>query len=97
MNAVWRFSDPKNLAVISLRQILVGDSPILHVVRGLDGSWQFLSGELTNIEDAVVVSLSAIVELDPSVIRLAELPIGRQASRLAPFREWTIDRNENLE
>ncbi len=39
----WPFADPENVAVITLKRILQGGSPILRVFHDEDdGGWQFL-------------------------------------------------------
>jgi hypothetical protein len=48
----WAFGEPKNVAVITTRQVMQGGSPILIVSRDAeDGSWQFLTGGIFSIAD----------------------------------------------
>ena len=54
----WPFADPKNVAVITLKSITMGGSPILHVTHDADdGMWQFLDGSTVSEENASIVSL----------------------------------------
>jgi hypothetical protein len=86
----WPFDQTPNSAVISLRHVVFERAPILYVTHDSDDhGWQFLSLDDARIEDAVVVSLSEILKLDPSVRELADLPPGWRASRQfigAPWR-----------
>jgi hypothetical protein len=85
----WPFDEPKNLAVITLRQIMHSDSPILHVTHDADdGGWQFLSEGPPREADATVVALHRVVARDPSVAELADLPIGWHAWRENVETPW---------
>ncbi len=85
----WPFADPKNVAVITLKSITMGGSPILHVTHDSDdGMWQFLDGSPVSEENASIVCLETITRIDPSVMELADLPLGWYAVRLAPNESW---------
>ena len=53
-----------------------------------DGCWQFLDGEHVFENEAVVVSLGEMVQFDPSLVALADLPAGGYAWRAASERPW---------
>ena len=85
----WPFADPKNVAVITLKSIVKGGKPILHVAHDADdGMWQFLDGTTVSEENASVVSLEEITRIDPTVMELADLPLGWYAYRSAPSDPW---------
>jgi hypothetical protein len=85
----WSFADPKNVAVITLKSITKGTSPILYVTHDADdGAWQFLDGSSVSEENASVVCLETITRIDSSVVELADLPLGWYAYRSAPNQEW---------
>lgn len=89
MDGKWQFTEPQNVAVITIRQIVREGRPILHVTHDRDdGGWQFLGAEDANTADAMVVALREIVKLDPSVQQLADLPPGWHAWRRAPQESW---------
>lgn len=84
----WLFDDPPNVAVLTTEQILKGET-ILYVSHDEeDGAWQFHTGETLNESKAKVVSLKRIVELDHSVIQLADLPLGWAATRSKAGVVW---------
>lgn len=88
----WPFDQPPNCAVISLRKIVSGGSPILHVTHDEDDhGWQFLEGENPDVDEAVVVSFKRILDLDPSIYELADLPPGWHAWRGSVNDPWTHD------
>lgn len=90
----WVFDQPPNCAVITLRQIVCGGEPVLHVTHDADDhGWQFLGLADAQLEDGVVVSLSEILEIDPSLSDLADLPPGWHAWRRAVGESWKRQEN----
>lgn len=87
--SAWPFRDPENTAVITLARILQGETPLRLVSHDDDdGCWQFLDGEHVFEADAVVVGLGEMVQFDPSLLALADLPEGAYAWRSAPDQPW---------
>lgn len=95
----WPFSDPKNVAVFTVADILERRAPILLVSHEEeDGGWQFLTGDdLPPQEHWKLVGLSEIVSLDPSVKELADLPLGYSASRASSTDTWQRWKNPAVE
>ena len=91
----WVFAEPKDVVTVSSRAILTKGLPILLVSREVeDGTWMFLDGGPFSMEDAMLVSLKTIVEHDPSVCELADLPIGWSAHRERAGSPWQRSRDE---
>src|SRR6266700_2137942 len=85
----WPFDQPRNCATLTLRTIVFGGEPILRVSHDEDDhSWQFLDGRAPKTANAAVVTLSEIVDLDPSVIEVADLPPGWIAVRATKTSAW---------
>jgi hypothetical protein len=85
----WPFDDPPNVATITVRQIVHSGEPILLVARDAeDGGWQFLTGGSFDVGDGMLVSLHSMVERDPTLVELADLPRGWQASRESVEAAW---------
>src|SRR4051794_39612985 len=85
----WTFPDPEGTEVITLERILRGDSPVLLVCHDReDEGWQFLDGEHVFEEDGAAVYLGDMLQLDPSLAALADLPAGWYAWREAPGHPW---------
>jgi len=83
------FDQPRNAASITLRSIVFGGAPILHVTHDEDDhGWQFLGREDARENDACVVGLQEIVARDPSVLELANLPPGWHAWRSSSASPW---------
>ncbi len=69
-----------------------GDKPILHVTHDADdGMWQFLDGTTVSEENASIVRLEEITRIDPTVMDLADLPLGWYADRSAASEPWRRD------
>ena len=85
----WPFEDPKNVAAFTVREIVEGDSPILLVTHDEDdGAWQFLTGSTVSTSDMMIVGLGKMVEADPTLRQLADLPLGWRAVRDGPDKPW---------
>ena len=72
----WRFADPKNVAVFTTTQVVRLRQPILHVSHDdEDGAWRFHAGaQQVSAGDAMIMALSDMVQHDPSICELADLP-----------------------
>ncbi len=86
------FDDEPNVAVFTTNYVMVGNSPIVYVVHDDDGDWQFLGPE-ENVQDqdVMIVSLQQVIQRDPSVLDLADLPRGTAATRVDRAAPWEPD------
>jgi predicted adenylyl cyclase CyaB len=89
MSLDWRFDESEETEVITLERILRGESPLLLVTHDLeDSTWQFLDGGHVFESDGVTVFLGEMIQFDPSLESLADLPRGWYAWRTAPDDPW---------
>jgi hypothetical protein len=93
----WPFADPKNVAVFTTTQVVHDGRPVLYVSHDLDdGAWQFHTGaDHVSVKDAMVVALSKMVEIDPSLIELHDLPLGWSAVRSEESAAWNRSPRES--
>jgi hypothetical protein len=86
----WPFADPPNTAVFTSVAISLKLQSICWVSHDEeDGAWQFHGGSASpQVAEAAVVSLRTILNLDPSVAELSDLPEGWCASRASPIEPW---------
>jgi len=87
----WPFSEPPNVAVFTTKRVAFKNSWIAYVSHDSDdGSWQFQNEHSANLtlEDASVVSLQEVLDLDPSIALLADLPMGWCARRSSKDAAW---------
>jgi hypothetical protein len=85
----WPYPDPHDTPVFATRRITDDGGPVLAVHHDLDGSWQFVDNGPKETEDIALVHLGHIVGADPTVVELADLPIGWMAFRASPMEAWT--------
>ena len=92
----WPFADPRNVATFTVRQVVKEGLPILLVSHDSeDGAWQFLAGLDPDTADLMVVCLEEIISIDPSLVELADLPLGWQATRTMPGQPWSRSVSQN--
>jgi hypothetical protein len=82
------FAEPRNLVTFVTAQVLGRVEPILRAVHEADGEWQFIGPTDGTLENAKIIALSEAVDLDPSILQLADLPLGWQAVRDSPEQPW---------
>jgi hypothetical protein len=92
----WPFTEAENTACLTQRQIVNNGRPILLVAHDADdGCWQFLDGsENLKIADGMLVTLADMVQRDPSLADVADLPLGWMAWREEAGAEWQRMPNE---
>ena len=84
------FDDQQNTVCIVCCRILEGH-PILYVSHDEDdGMWQFLCGSNHNMEDARIVSLFEVYNIDYSIGLLKDMPRGYYAIRENEESDWII-------
>ena len=89
----WPFDQARNCATMTMRQVLERKEPILLVSHDEDDhGWQFIGTSDASVVDGRVVCLEEMVELDPTVLEVADLPPGWQAVREAVGAPWTRQR-----
>ena len=87
----WQFNEPPNMAVIVNKKILFEGDWIAYVSHDSDdGAWQFHTNQSAPVgeSDAMLVSLQSIVNIDPSILLLADLPLGWHAWRDSKDADW---------
>ena len=85
------FYDAPNTATIICCHIVDDENPILYVSHDEDdGMWQFLCGATHTIDEAQLVSLKYVFDLDNSVGVLNDMPCGYYATRETRKDNWII-------
>ena len=96
MTAPWKFDQPPNCAVFTLRSIVKGGAPVLHVTHDAeDHGWQFLGGDTPSETDAMIVGLAEMLDIDPTLETLADLPVSWHAWREHVGDTWTREPHAN--
>lgn len=94
-----RFQEADNTAVFTTIFVLRDKKDITHVTHDEeDGAWQFFSND--DFEDfekiAKIVGLGEIVELDNTLLEIADLPEGYQADRRFKGDRWVINKKNSF-
>lgn len=94
-----KFNEPLNTSVFTTVHVMKENSVITLISHELDGDWQFMGGE--PIDDytkvAMIVELGEIIKKDKSILKIADLPRGYQATRLNKKDDWKITKIEYSE
>lgn len=88
MSTLWPFPDAQAKKVYTTRFVLEEGKPILVVAHDPDGEWEFLCATTDDPKDARQVSLAFMLDLDPSVAGVADLPTGWRAYRESTEGHW---------
>ena len=82
------FEDSR-LGVYCCGHIFRRERPALLVVRE-GGAWQFLCGEIDHGDpkEPYHVSVGVLLELDPTLHQIADLPVGWEAERTTVGGDW---------
>jgi len=84
-----KFNESENVAVFTCCHILSNESDICYVTHDEDdGAWQFLCGQDHAEADARIVALKDIVNIDSSIVALADMPLGCGAYREDKSSAW---------
>jgi len=87
----WPFDQARNVACVTQKQVVNDDLPILYVIHDVeDQDWMFLTGGEFESEDALIVSMAQIVELDPTLLQIASMPPGYSATRAQIGGDWEV-------
>ena len=86
--ADWPFPDVVNTASFTTDGVLNNGRPILTVSHDEDGDWQFLCDTPDDNRKGLLVCLGCMLELDPSLVLVADLPQGWVAWRDSPGGPW---------
>jgi len=86
----WKFFDPLHTGVFTTKRVISGDDPIARVFHDVeDGAWQFHGQDESKSEDMTYVCLHHVVDKDPTIKHLADLPVGWCAWRDKVTTPWT--------
>jgi hypothetical protein len=84
----WFFQAGKNRAVFTTKSVTEDGYPVLQVFHDKQDDWQFLSGLGQKPGTWQLVSLGNMIERDPTLAELADLPEGWCASRRSVGAKW---------
>ena len=80
----------KNKSAITTKYVVNNNSIIVSVFYDEDGDWHFLGEEEVSEEDAIVVSIQEMIDIDKSLVNLPDLKEGESAYRKNKESIWLI-------
>ena len=92
-----QFEDSLNTAVFSTTFVVKEKKLITYIAHDEDdGAWQFLSNDEVDdlMKAAMLVGLETIIEIDKTVLEVADLPYGYFATRNSIKDQWVIGKKE---
>lgn len=91
--AYYPFSKRPGMLVFTCCHILEDNRPITFVTHHFDdNNWQFICSDTHNDTDAVIISISELCEIDPTIEELCDMPVGHCAHRKNQNAKWVISR-----
>ena len=100
-NAKWPFDDPRGTPAVTTLHVTSSEMPIVYASRESDEdgeiTWHFYCAFPFEMKDAQLVRLDTIINVDRSVLELADLPLGHAAKRRSPQDPWILFQEENVE
>lgn len=87
--------DNKHKSVLTTAYVLTNGSPVTFVLYDEDGDWQlFGDDEVSDDEDAYLVSIEEMLEMEPALRKLPDMQPGQAASRDKDSTRWFIVEEE---
>jgi Domain of unknown function (DUF4262) len=91
----WKFPDPPRSGVFVSAAVNSGTEPVTYVSHDLeDGAWQFLGDSMSGGQGPVLLCLHHVIDNDPTLVELADLPQGWWAERAKPGEPWMKQRRD---
>ena len=85
----WKFPDPPHTRIFLSETVHNGTEPVTYVCRDAeDGSWQFLGDSMSDGGGPVISCFHHPIDRDPSLVELADLPLGWYAERVKVGETW---------
>ncbi|WP_025562625.1 hypothetical protein [Psychromonas sp. SP041] len=85
----WLFDQARNVATVTTKQVMYENLPVLSVVHYEDDdSWAFTCGTTNESDDLMLVSMEQVVDTDPTLSSIADLPPGWSAYRESVNHKW---------
>jgi hypothetical protein len=83
-------AEEKLKEVITTKYVVENNSPIISVFYDEDGDWQFFGDEECSEEDALVISIQQILDIDKTLVNLPDMEKGHKAYRINKKSKWEL-------
>jgi hypothetical protein len=86
----WKFPDDPHARAFLSETVHSASEPVTYVSHDVeDGAWQFLGDSMSDGGGPVISCLHHPIDRDPSLVELADLPLGWYAERSRVGEPWT--------
>ncbi len=93
--AHYPFTNRPDLLVLTCMHALEGTADITMVCHHFnDNSWEFVCDGSHKDEDAILISIGELCDIDPTLHLLSDLPVGGCATRKSRIHAWEFGRIE---
>lgn len=87
--------ESKNKSILTTSHVLTTGSPVTFVLYDEDGDWQlFGDDEVSDDEDAYLVSVEEILEMEPALRKLPDMQPGQAVVRDKDSTRWYFAEEE---
>jgi hypothetical protein len=86
------FKEKFTTAVLTTRHVVQKGSPIIVVIHHDDGVWEFWGEEEICESDIMVIGLGELINHDPTVLEIADLPENFKAVRRFKNDLWELSK-----
>ena len=91
----WKFTDDPHTGVYLSETVHNGTEPITYVSHdAADGAWQFLGDSMSEGGGPVISCFHHPIDSDPTLVELADLPLGWYAKRRSVGQPWIRSKRE---
>ncbi|GAB6009421.1 hypothetical protein [Dysgonomonas reticulitermitis] len=87
--------ESKNKSILTTSYVLTNGSPVTFVFYDEDGDWQlFGNDEVVEDEDAYLVSVEEMLEMEPALRKLPDMQPGQAVVREKDSTRWSFIEEE---
>jgi hypothetical protein len=91
-----KFQDKPDMAVFTTKSVYNKEEDISYVFHHEeDGAWEFIGNSIYTEMDYIILSLREIIELDITILEIADLPLGYEAYREKKNLPWLVSQSSN--
>lgn len=91
VEAIADQQEDAELGVLTSRQVMDQEEPVRIVIHDDEGDWMVLCGTTDDPEDALIVGAHHLVDLDPEIEPLFDMPLNTRAWRDEPGDPWIYE------
>ncbi len=88
----WPFNVPLNTGVVTTKNIMERNYPVMEVLRDEEGDWLVLCGKTRETSEGMLVCFGCAYDKNPVIGQFADLDLGYEACRKSDESDWVISK-----